>query len=407
VRILWHSNSNWSPTGYGQQTQQVTTRMRDAGHDVAISAFWGLGGSSLDWDGMRVYPSDEDWGNTWLVAYTHHHGQGDIQSVQVITLMDVWVLTAPLLNTLNLASWVPVDHDPLPPRVKDYFVRTGAVPIAMSKFGARKLADAGLEPLYVPHGIDTDTYRPIPQAEARAVLGIPEDAFVVGMVAANKGNAPPRKAFPQVFEAFARFQRQHKDAILYLHSMKQAGANGLDLIALARVMGIPPEAIRFTPEFELHMGVEAGKMPWVYSNMDVLCSPSYGEGFGIPIIEAQSCGVPVVVGDNSAMPELVGHGWKVGGFPWYDTSQGAYFQAPSVAEITDALEHAYEDRGGGSQVARDFALQYDATTVFEKQWTPVLAELERRMLAKKEMPAVTLSGPNREARRKARRTKAA
>ena len=59
----------------------LTRLAKQAGHDVAISAFWGLGGKSLDWDGMRVYPADENWGNTYLPAYAMHMGDGDLAEV--------------------------------------------------------------------------------------------------------------------------------------------------------------------------------------------------------------------------------------------------------------------------------------------------------------------------------------
>ncbi len=408
AKYLWHSNAPYARTGYGSQTDLVTKRLQAAGHDVAISAFWGLGGAALDWDGIRMYPADEDWGNTWLVACAHDFGDADPNKVQVITLMDVWVLQAPLLSTLNLASWVPVDHDPIPPRVKEFFERTGATPIAMSRFGELKLLEAGLQPLYVPHGIDTASFEPIDQKAARRVVGaVPEDAFVVGMVAANKGNALVRKSFPQLFEAFAKFQKRHDDAFLYLHAVKKAVAQGgLDLIALAEVMGVPAKSIAFTPEFELYKGVDPVKMPWVYNQFDVLANPSLGEGFGIPILEAQACGVPVIVNDFSSMPELVGDGWKVGGEPLYDPSQGAWFQTPNVGEIVEALEAAYEQRGGGSVKAREFALDYDADLVFKRDWVPVLEVLEQRRLARTEMPQVDLN-PNRAQRRKKARERAA
>ena len=49
----------------------------------------------------------------------------------------------------------------------------------------------------------------------------PKDAFVVGMVAANKG-APSRKAFSQALLAFSRFAKAHDNAFLYLHTVLDA-----------------------------------------------------------------------------------------------------------------------------------------------------------------------------------------
>lgn len=380
IKILWHSNSPWSATGYGQQTAIQTVLLQKDGHQVAISAFWGLNGRLLDWNGMPVYPAGPDYGDAWLPGYAAHWGDGDPLSVQVITLMDVWVLKSPLLNKLNLACWCPIDHDPMSVIVEEFFKRTSnAVPIAMSRFGEAKFHEKDIDCLYVPHSIDTEVMRPYPQADIREANGLPKDAFIVGMVANNKGNAPPRKAFPQVFEAFAKFKQKHSDAFLYLHSDAKNNRDGLDLEYLAQYMGIPSDSFTFTPPLPMQLGIEQPIMAAMYSSFDVLAAPSYGEGFGIPIIEAQACGVPVIVNDFSAMPELVGDGWLTEGERWWDMSQGSWFKAARVASILDCLEQAYEQRGGGSELARSFALNYDANTVYQEHWVPVLASLEERM----------------------------
>lgn len=391
------------PSGYGSQTEIFAPRIRDLGHDVAISAFFGLAGKAMDWDGMRVYPSDNEYGNRWVGPCAAHHADtGDPRDVLILTLLDVWVLTGPLWPQLKVGSWCPVDHKPCPPRVTEYFTRTGAVPIAMSRFGEHELRNAGLDPLYVPHGVDTKQlgHRP----DARRAFELPEDAFVVGMVAANQGATPPRKAFPQVFEAFAELRRRHSDALLYLHTVKTAGQTGLDLLALADVTGVPLDSIRWTPEWELYMGVEYPKMAYVYSAMDVLASPSYGEGFGIPIMEAQASGTPVIVNDFSAMPELVGAGWKTTGQRWYDATQGAWFSAPNTASVFEAMEDAYQSKS--STVADDrratalaFAAGYDADHVTETYWRPALEQIRFRLHEAEQMPAVTFKKPNRRARR--------
>jgi len=376
VRLLWHSNAPWVPTGYGQQTALFAPRLRELGHDVAISANWGLGGAGLEWRGMHVYPADERWGNRTLAAFAAHHG-GSIEDCQVVTLMDVWVLDRECWpDGMRLACWTPVDHEPVPDCVRGFFGATGATPIAMSRFGERELRRAGFDPLYVPHGVDTEVFRPMDgdRDAIRAELGVPAGAFVVGMVAANKGH---RKSFPQVFQAFARLRERHPDALLYLHCERWGNHAGTNLPQLARACGLPPRAVRYTDSLALELGLAARNVAPVYAMMDVLANPSFGEGFGIPIVEAQACGTPAVVTDHSAMTELAGPGWLVGGDAWYDAPQDSFFRCPSVAEIAAALEEAYARRGDAvlRARAREFALRYDAGRVVREHWAPALAAL--------------------------------
>lgn len=403
MRLLWHSNAAHSQTGYGQQTALVTALLEDAGHDVAISAFWGVNGRKLDWSGMTVYPGGPDFGDTWLPGYAMDWFDGDPNAGWIVTLMDVWSMKdkPELLNAFNLACWCPVDHDPMSLIVREWFRRVpGAVPIAMSRFGVEKFAEKDMEALYAPHGIDTEVFKPYPQADMRKGLGLPADAFVIGMVANNQGNAPPRKAFPQVFEAFAEFQKTHDDAFLYCHSNPDNIRNGLNLHALAQAVGVKDGTLAFTPPLAMQLGIEQSRMAQMYSAFDVLASPSYGEGFGIPIVEAQACGVPVIVNSFTAMPELVGDGWITEGERLWDMSQGSWFKHATVSSILDCFEQAYEQRGGGSEKAREFAVGYDARTVFETYWLPILDELEKRRKEKTKMPEVTL---NRAGRRKSRK----
>lgn len=375
MKILLHSNAPFTSTGYGQQTAQLVTRLKQAGHDVAVSAFYGVDGATVEWRGVRCYPSDHTkFGRARLPDYAAHFGDGE--DVLVLTLFDVWVAGAGW-PTLNVASWVPVDHDPLPPRVYQFFAHSGARPIAMSRFGQRELRRCELDALYVPHGIDTEVFRPWEDRdEVRDGLGVPRDAFVVGMVACNKGISPSRKSFPQMFQAFSEFARRHDDAYLYLHSEVLGLEAGINLIALADACSIPEDRWRATDPLMYHLGIEQQQMAGMYSAFDVLANPSHGEGFGIPIVEAQACGVPVIVTDWTSMPELCGAGWVVRGDTWYDAGHGSFFMCPSVAEIIDALEEAYEHAAGMGDQAREHALAYDADLVFATYWQPILEELE-------------------------------
>jgi len=49
-------------------------------------------------------------------------------------------------------------------------------------------------------------------------------------------------------------------------------------------------------------------LPLLYKTADMAVYVSLGEGFGIPIIEAQACGCPVITSNISCMPEIAGKG---------------------------------------------------------------------------------------------------
>lgn len=393
ARILWHSTAPWAPSGYGMQTALFAPRVRDLGHHMAISAYWGLEGSLLGWDGMTVYPGDTKYGNRTLPAWAARE-----KSDLVITLMDVWVLAGEKLKGLPLASWVPVDHAPVPPRVAEFFEKSGARPIAMSRFGERMLADADLNPLYVPHGVDTNLLRPRPdeRAETRAKMGVLPGQFLVGMVANNQGNGPARKSFPEVMMAFARLLRDVPDAVLFLHSEMTGMRQGVKMGRLIEQCGVPVENVRWSNPEVLELGpavMGADEMSCMYSAFDVLVNPSYGEGFGVPIVESQACGTPVIVTDCTSMTELCGAGWLVQGDPYYD-AQESFYTRPRVDSIYRCLSKAYAARNDTPirEKARRFALQYDADLVTEQYWKPALAELlaPRRVTLKD--PLVTVGG---------------
>jgi glycosyltransferase involved in cell wall biosynthesis len=370
-KLLWHSNAPWSPTGYGQQTALFLPHLKEH-YDCAVSAFYGLEGNILPWNGIPVLPGiAQTHGDLAIVPHADKFF-GDPQDGTVFTLMDVWVLDPSVWGRLNTMCWVPVDHEPVPHRVASFFVDSGAVPVAMSRFGERELRSYGLDPLYVPHAVDTEVYQPIDKAQAREASGFPEDAFIVGMVAANKGN-PSRKCFAEAFQAFKAFHDQHPEARLYLHCEVSGLFDGVNLPDLLENVGVPLSAVMFVDQYRaVHYPYDHETMAHIYSSMDVLLLASAGEGFGIPVIEAQACGTPVIVSDFSAQPELVGAGWVVSGRKTY-TAIKAWQFLPDVEDIVDALRRAYSmDRDLCAKRGREFAESYDVQRVLREHMLPAL-----------------------------------
>lgn len=393
IKILWHSVAPWVPTGYGNQTGLFTKRIRDLGHDVAISSYYGIFGAKQLWHGMTVYPAyAESYGRDMLIphAVDHFGGGGPGASLRdianrglIITLGDVWCFQVPLLADMCAAAWAPVDHETVPPMVADWFTQTGAVPIAMSRFGEAKLTELGLSPLYVPHGYDPDVFGPGDKAEARARVGLPADAFVLAMVAANVGKDGSRKAFYEQILAFGELRRRHSDAVLVLHTDVTTPL-GVDIRAL--LADFPEHSYMVTDQYAYKVGLPASAVADLFRAADVLTSTSWGEGFGVPIIEAQATGCPVVVTDTTAMPELVGAGWKVPGEPLWHDSQRAWARRPLIGAIIDAYVEAYDKARDESMRAEAwaFAQDYQADRVAAKYWVPALKQLEDALQRRRE-----------------------
>jgi len=364
-------------SGYGQQTAQVIPRLQSVGHEVAISAFHGLQSGVLEHHGTRVYPSGfQPYGHDVLIPHAKDWFAGE--PGLIITLIDVWVLPAEQMKDHPCACWTPVDGYPAAPRVVKALKDSGARPIAMSRFGEKALTEAGLDPLYVPHAIDTSLFAPAENRdEIRKGFGW-QDKFVVGMVAANIGSALPRKGWSAAFQAFAEFAKAHDDAILMCHTDVQGAAGGVNLANLAKACGIDLNRIEFAEPYLYRNGYPVEYMPHLYNAFDVFLNPALGEGFGIPLIEAQACGCPVIATDWSAMTELAQEGWLLPGEKVW-TDQESFWKLPYVAGIVDALEDSYYQASKKRGTAREFALQYDADTVFSRYWEPALAELEKSL----------------------------
>jgi glycosyltransferase involved in cell wall biosynthesis len=306
-------------------------------------------------------------------------GKPSGQQPLVITLFDCWVFRGAGWDLMErVASWVPIDHYPVPPEVAKWLARPQVTPIAMSKFGKDAIERLDLECLYIPHAIDTQIFKPTQMIHgtegdvtARTWMQIPEDAYVISMVSANKG-ALDRKSFGESFLAASIVMERHPDVWLYLHTEPSTAMQGLDLRALLTACNVPMERVKFVDSYSYRMGIPKEALAAIYTGTDVLLQPSRGEGFGIPAIEAQASGTPVLVSNATAQAELVGDGWAVEVQPTWDAPQSAWFFTPIVGSIVDSLEEAYARGPGRSQTAIDFAAQYDADKVYKESWRPAL-----------------------------------
>lgn len=383
MKIMIHSNAPWVNSGYGTQTRLLAPRLKAMGHDVAISAFYGLSGGSITWEGIPILPAGQlPYGADVVAQHAHNHG-ADV----LITLMDFWKL-APVTHALRgiqTLAWLPVDCSPLGRPDADTLAASGARPVAMSRFGQAQLEAAGFPALYAPHGVDLSVFNPATdRVELRRELGV-DEFFLIGICAAN--NDSLRKGWPEQFEAFRQFalgtdhSPAHPDARLMVHSLHRS-QSGFALDQLAHDLGIG-HLVFFSDQYAQLAGLMDDKImaDW-YRCLDVLSAGSYAEGFGLPLIEAQACGTPVISTDGSAMVEnSAGMSWGVEADRFWNPVHRAWWDRPKIWDLTAAYCDAYNAWRDGRMSSRradatQFVSQFDADAVVKTFWSQVLDTVE-------------------------------
>jgi len=332
----------------------------------------------MNWEGFMVLPGWRDGiGNDILLDHYQRSG-----AEVLFTLCDSYVLNPAMIQQMNTVHWVPVDCYPVNYREAANLKHTGALPAGMSKFGQQQLLDAGFSARYIPHGIDIKTFSPpLDTTHQREAMGITDSTFVIGINAYNKDVM--RKAFGEQMLAFAQFHGKHPDSILLVHSAVQ-DPSAVDLKALAEACGVA-DCVIFPDQYAYACGMmSAENMASWYGSLDLLSNCSYGEGFGLPIAEAQACGTPVIVTDCSSMSELCGAGRKIPGTKFWVPAHRGWWMRPDTSQIYRAYEWAWKAREDGKMPAlrakaREFALQYDADLVLTEHFKPLLDEVEANL----------------------------
>jgi len=147
------------------------------------------------------------------------------------------------------------------------------------------------------YGVDHSTFQPIdvPTGVYERYGLDPQDRHVLYV-----GSERPRKAVPELIEAFACVLKEVPDATLVKVGGPEVPAGRERVEDMVRRKGIA-ENVVFTGHVE-------DDLVTLYNLADVYASASYYEGFGLPFVEAMACGTPVVGRNQSAMPEVIGDG---------------------------------------------------------------------------------------------------
>lgn len=140
--------------------------------------------------------------------------------------------------------------------------------------------------LVIHHGLDHNFFKPSQEPKTSNKQYI----LYVGQI-------QPRKNITRLVEAFELLTTEQPDLELVI-----AGGHGwLKKPILERIAASPVASRIKTPG-----AVSDEELRNLYWNAEAYVLPSLYEGFGMPILEAMSCGTPVVTSNVSSMPEISG-----------------------------------------------------------------------------------------------------
>jgi glycosyltransferase involved in cell wall biosynthesis len=184
----------------------------------------------------------------------------------------------------------------------------------------------------IPNGCDAATFHLRGRAEARAVLGVANDAELVVYV----GRLVPEKGLRELLDAMNALAATHPRATLALvgegpmRATLEAAASGARRGRM-RLAGVqPPDVVA----------------SWMAAS-DLVTLPSYSEGHPNVLVEALACGRPVVATPVGGIPEVV------------DPSCSLIVPPRDAAALADALraslERGWDEQALSRRFSRDWA----------------------------------------------------
>lgn len=177
--------------------------------------------------------------------------------------------------------------------------RLGSTTVAVSPAVADRLKRWGVPAPrieVIPNGIDLDRFRfdRERRERTRGLLGLPEDAYVVGGV----GRLTRGKRFDVLVHALARLP---DDCRLLLVG---GGPEERVLRRMAHEAGVAGRVLLTGERPYLPDGSSGPDLPSLTCAMDLLASPSPEEAFGLAAVEALACGLPVLYASCPAIEDL-------------------------------------------------------------------------------------------------------
>lgn len=360
LKLLFHGDSPTVNTGFGIVSKNLLAQFHAKGYDITVL---GINHYGQPYDQNEfpyfIYPCDKGSVEATFGYDKLWYLEKELKPDIVFFLNDPWIIDkaikfkrteSPFLKTI---AYYPIDSGPLKPHWAQTLAKLDAQ-VCYSDFAKKIVSDALDSPPtnihQVYHGVNRKVFFPINQQIARANLGLPTDAFIVGMVARNQY----RKRFDILVKAFAEFAKGKDNVKLYLHTALHD--IGFDIKDLTEQFNLDNKLI-LTEDMTAAKGVPEDFLNQIYNTFDVNCLISLGDGFGLPVAESMATGCAQLVSDHSCLKELVdGHGGlTVKNSTWLMNTAGlnTWGGLSDVDDLRDKLELLYENKILREKLAAD------------------------------------------------------
>lgn len=138
------------------------------------------------------------------------------------------------------------------------------------------------------------------------------------------GGADPRKNLPRLIAAYGKLTADLRSKFQLVICGK------IPIVEQSRLRSLASEGTFEGNDVVFAGYVDEVELTQLYSTCRLFVLPSLEEGFGLPALEAMTCGAPVIAGNNSSLPEVIG---------WDE----ALFDATSTVAISQKIKEALCD----------------------------------------------------------------
>ncbi|PIQ67462.1 hypothetical protein COY25_04615 [Candidatus Uhrbacteria bacterium CG_4_10_14_0_2_um_filter_41_7] len=193
--------------------------------------------------------------------------------------------------------------------------------ITISEFSKRELIDVyKIKPSKI--AVVLEGPPALPKVTITAVDEVKQDFNIHGKYFFYVGNSRPRKNLKRLIEAFGAFQKENSSYKLIIAGKIDNRFEDIDGIIAKFQLADSVVRTGFVTD-EQKVALLKGAVALVF--------PSLYEGFGLPVLEAQTLGVPVITSHTSSLPEVGGN--------------SVYYVDPySEKSITEALSVLVADK---------------------------------------------------------------